>query len=101
MSNGFPTGEFTVTASDVVLFPVEGITTITEKGGEYELTTPAEIAIPMTLEASGCLVGTHSGRALVVCQIGVDPVTIGGLVTIPTGLMTNGGGQWTAEEGGG
>jgi len=99
MSNGFPTGEFTVTASDTVLFPVEGITTIVEEGGEYELTTPSEIVVPMTLETSGCLYGTHSGRSLVVCQIGTDPVTIAGIVTVLS-EMTNGGGQWTAEGGG-
>ena len=100
MSNGFPTGQFTVTKSDTELFPVDGIATITEDGGDYALTTPSEVVIPMTLETSGCLFGTHAGRSLLVCQVGVDPVTIGGIVTV-LDEMTNGGGQWTAEEGGG
>ena len=98
MSNGFPTGEFTVTASDSVLFPVDGITAIVEEKGEYQLTTPSEIVVSMTLEVSGCLFGTHSGRSLLVCQIGISPVRIAGIVTILA--EANGGGQWTAEGGG-
>lgn len=102
MSDGFPTGEFKVMASDVVLFPKDGILAIARDDVlDYVVTTPDGLFLPMTLAGNGCLEGEHLSRSLVICQTGVTPVRIAGIVTVLRDFEGNGGGQWTAEEGGG
>jgi len=99
MSNGFPTGEFTIETSNVPGYPVGGEVVIGGAGNDYTLRVDDGDPVPMAPLGAVCLRSKGGDRVQVVCPTG--PGWIAGLISqLSEEPFTNGGGQWTAEGGG-
>jgi hypothetical protein len=97
MSNGFPTGTYTIRTSNVTTaFPVGGRVVIEDTGSEYALQVNGGPTVSMEPDGALCLRTTVASPYMVICPTALR--WIGGLVSA-FAADTNGGGQWTAEEG--